>query len=112
MRDAGTKVWRYEFGFGAPGTGKPLDHTIEMDYVYYAQPSTKAQDECPPVQRYWANFIRKGDPNSEGLPFWPTVGSRDSMLAIEPGGPSCNAWCSGQVISDTTISSFSAIARS
>jgi para-nitrobenzyl esterase len=86
MRDAGTKVWRYEFGFGAPGMGKPPEHTTEMDYVYYAQPFMKAQDEWPPVQRYWANFIRKGDPNSDGLPFWPTVGSRDSMLAIEPGG--------------------------
>jgi para-nitrobenzyl esterase len=86
MRDAGAQVWRYEFGFGAPGTGKPPEHTTEMDYVYYARPSMKVQNEWPPVQRYWANFIRNGNPNSEELPFWPTVGSRDSMLAIEPGG--------------------------
>lgn len=36
MRDAGTRVWRYEFGFGAPGSGKPPEHTSEMDYAYHA----------------------------------------------------------------------------
>jgi para-nitrobenzyl esterase len=86
MRDAGTRVWRYEFGFGAPGSGKPPEHTSEMAYVYHARPSTTKQDGWPPVQRYWANFIRNGDPNGGALPFWPMVARRDGMLAIVPGG--------------------------
>lgn len=85
MRDAGTRVWRYEFGFGAPGSGKPPEHTTEMDYVYHARPATAPAAGWPPVQRYWANFIRNGDPNGDGLPAWPIVAQRDAMLSIEPG---------------------------
>lgn len=81
MRDVGTRVWRFEFGFGAPGSGKPPEHTTEMDYVYHAP-----QAGWPPVQRYWANFIRNGDPNGDGLPAWPMVGPDDAALVIAPQG--------------------------
>lgn len=84
MRDAGTRVWRYEFGFGAPGSGKPPEHTTEMDYVYHARPATVSAGAWPPVQRYWANFIRDGDPNGAGLPAWPMVAQRDASLLIAP----------------------------
>jgi para-nitrobenzyl esterase len=84
MRDAGTRVWRYEFGFGAPGSGKPPEHTSEMDYVYHARPSKVGPDDWPPVQRYWANFIHNGDPNGEGLPTWPKVPGLDGSLGITP----------------------------
>lgn len=86
MRDAGTRVWRYEFGYGAPGSGKPPEPTTEMNYVYHARPSTTAPGAWPPVQRYRANFIRHGDPNGPGLPVWPMVAQRDGTLSIEPGG--------------------------
>jgi len=84
MRDAGTRVWRYEFGFGAPGSGKPPEHTTEMDYVYQARPAATPPAGWPPVQRYWANFIRNGDPNGDGLPAWPMVAQRDASLVIAP----------------------------
>ena len=30
---------------------------------------------------YWANFMRNGDPNGEGLPVWkPCVGEEDVMV--------------------------------
>ena len=86
MRDAGSRVWHYEFGYGAPGSGKPPEHTTEMYYVYHAQPATPPLNGWPPVQRYWANFIRHGDPNGDGLPVWPMVGQRDVMLVIAPQG--------------------------
>lgn len=86
MRDAGTRVWRYEFGYDAPGSDKPPEHTTEMDYVYHARPTKVPSGGWPPVQRYWANFIRNGDPNGEGLPAWPMVAQRDGSLAITPQG--------------------------
>ena len=86
MQGAGARVWRYEFGFGAPGSGKPPEHTTEMDYVYHAQPATASAAGWPPVQRYWANFIRHGDPNGEGLPAWPMAGRSDTALLIAPQG--------------------------
>lgn len=78
-----TRVWRYEFGFGAPGSGKPPEHTSEMDYVYRAKPAKALPAEWPPVQRYWANFIHHGDPNGAGLPHWPAVGQDTAAVAPE-----------------------------
>ena len=79
-------VWRYEFGFGAPGAGKPPEHTTEMGYVYHAAPTDASAAGWPPVQRYWANFIRTGNPNGPGLPHWPAVEQGNAMLSIEPSG--------------------------
>ena len=34
------------------------------------------------VTSYWANFIKTGDPNAEGLPFWPESGDHYGYLEI------------------------------
>ncbi|HEX8613962.1 MAG TPA: carboxylesterase family protein [Telluria sp.] len=86
MLKATPKVWRYEFGFGVPGSGRPPEHTSEMHYVYNAVPANAVEGTWPPLQRYWANFMRRGDPNGSGLPPWPAMGARGTYLSIAPEG--------------------------
>jgi para-nitrobenzyl esterase len=33
---------------------------------------------------YWTNFVKRGDPNGEGLPRWPTFGAGDAMHLASP----------------------------
>lgn len=84
MAAATPRVWRYEFGFGAPGSGKPPEHTSEMEYVYRAERGDTAH-AWPPIQRYWLNFLKSGDPNGAALAHWPRAGTEDAYLSMEPG---------------------------
>ena len=80
------KVWRYEFGLGAPGSNKPPEHTSEMDYIFKAMPAAATPKEWPALQRYWANFMRNGNPNGPGLPHWPQAGKEAAYLWIDGSG--------------------------
>lgn len=86
MQKHSAKVWRYEFGLGNPGSGKPPEHTSEMPYVYKAVPTNAKPLDWPPIQRYWINFIKTGNPNGANLPNWPTVGNTEAYLSFMPDG--------------------------
>jgi len=83
----GRSVWRYQFGLGPPGTGKPPEHSSELKYVFDAVPPDATTATWPPVQAYWANFIRSGDPNGLGLPRWLSLGKRANYMSFTPQGP-------------------------
>lgn len=79
------KVYLYYFDqfdpnrpmFGGPNAPKPrgANHASEMQYVFASpwgrpfQGGDKAVSDA--MNRYWANFVKTGDPNSEGLDTWP-----------------------------------------
>lgn len=84
---SGQAVWRYQFGVPAPGA-QQVAHTAELGYVFGAPPAGANRGSWPPLQRYWANFTRTGNPNGPGLPAWPELHeSGGAYLAFTPRGP-------------------------
>ncbi|HEY6924353.1 MAG TPA: carboxylesterase family protein [Steroidobacteraceae bacterium] len=90
MLSAGVKIWRYEFGFPRTGTIGPVEHSSELNYVFHAVPADATFKTWPPVQQYWANFARTGDPNGPGLPNWPDMGRTLNYISFLPSGPEVN----------------------
>jgi len=82
----GQKVWRYQFEVPEPGA-ESVAHNAELRYLFRPRPPHIGSGAWPPVQEYWANFIRTGDPNGIGLPPWPDLGQGGSYMAFTPQGP-------------------------
>lgn len=89
-------VWRYRFGVPKPGT-KDVRHSAELEYVFNPMPPGASFGQWPPVQRYWANFMKSGNPDGPGLPHWPQMGSERLYLAFTPDGPRIGADFRGAV---------------
>lgn len=81
----GARVWRYDLGVAAPGSG-PVRHGSELPFVFDAPPAGSSQDTWPRLQAYWTNFARTGDPNGAGLTPWPAVGAMGVVLKFTPSG--------------------------
>jgi para-nitrobenzyl esterase len=102
----GTKTYSYIFSHITPtrpeekGTVRDSErllawHSSELWYTFAslrenvppARPWTEADFRLADIiSSYWANFVKKGDPNGEGLPFWPAsdAGFGWMDLATEP----------------------------
>ncbi|KAM9061845.1 carboxylesterase 3 [Sarcophilus harrisii] len=100
-RDSGAPVYLYEFQH-RPSTFdkiKPTyvkaDHSAELTFVFggpfmadehsmLAFPDSTEEEKqlSRTMMRYWANFIRTGDPNEEGLPTWPLYDQSESYLEL------------------------------
>ncbi|WP_267393672.1 MULTISPECIES: carboxylesterase family protein [unclassified Sphingomonas] len=78
---AGVPVWRYRFGYGAT-----VSHASELRYVFGNPGEQGIPADAAPLQAYWANFIRAGDPNGAGLVRWDGHGPSGRYLAFAPTG--------------------------
>lgn len=74
---AGARVWHYEFDV-SPETGR-VDHSSELPIVFASTPN--------PLQEYWVQFARTGDPNRSGLPRWQPFSEGAATLRFTDGGP-------------------------
>ena len=96
------KVYLYYFDqfdpdrpmFGGRNAPKPrgANHASEMPYVYassWGRPfegGDKTVSDA--MNRYWANFVKTGDPNGEGLDVWPTYKDGEKTVMFFKNGTS------------------------
>jgi para-nitrobenzyl esterase len=66
---AGVPVYRYRFGYAAPGAD--VTHGSELRLIFGNPGEDGLPVNAPPLQAYWAEFIRSGNPNTADLPRWP-----------------------------------------
>lgn len=85
-RKAGVPVWRYQFGVAAPDAHGVVAHNAELKYVFDAAPAGATPGSWPPVQQYWAQFAKTGNPNGAGLPKWPALGKEGDYIEFTPQG--------------------------
>ena len=89
----GEPVWLYLFGFTRVG-GPPVMHGSEGPYALNAPGESGGFDgpplpnDSPPLEAYWINFAKTGNPNGPGLPQWPRfdLASR-AYIDFTPKGP-------------------------
>jgi len=92
-------VYRYKFeqplplAPDAPANAEPMvPHASEIEFVFQMLPwrplPWRAEDRAVSelMASYWSNFAKKGDPNGEGVPHWPTYSAKDDyqVLHITP----------------------------
>lgn len=96
------KVYMYFFDqfdperpmFGGPGAPKPrgANHASELPYVFgssWGRPfegGDKAVSDA--MNTYWANFVKTGDPNGEGLDNWPVYRDGEKTVMLFKNGTS------------------------
>uniref|UniRef100_UPI003F778664 Pyrethroid hydrolase Ces2e n=1 Tax=Mus musculus TaxID=10090 RepID=UPI003F778664 len=66
------------------------DHGDEIFLVFGYQfgniklPYTEEEEQLSRrIMKYWANFARHGNPNSEGLPYWPVMDHDEQYLQLD-----------------------------
>ena len=77
---SGAPVYRYRFDDAPPmkeGPSRGAYHSAEIEFVFETLPSKdypwRPEDRklSDLMSTYWTNFAKAGDPNAQGLPFWP-----------------------------------------
>ncbi len=77
----GGRVWQYQFDYAPPGGS--VSHASELGYLF--NPPKPGQ---PPLQYYWVNFVKSGEPHGAGLVRWPRYDqAQRGYMAFDQDGP-------------------------
>ena len=86
-------VYRYHLELAAPPSKfhpATAFHSDDIEYIFGTL-DTRPGAEWRPEDRklseqmmtYWTNFAKTGDPNGEGVPTWPKLGTEDMVLHLD-----------------------------
>jgi len=78
---AGNPTWQYEFDYALPG--QDVSHSYEIRFAI-SNPASFPPG-APPLQSYWLNFARTGDPNGPGLARWEPYAPGKSYISFQGG---------------------------
>ena len=96
MRNAGGRVFLYEFARPNDGSNLPPTHDDELPYVFdslqlgglkferdksFSVSEASKRLSCT-MMSYWTNFARTGSPNGSDVPLWPQIGASAEMLVL------------------------------
>lgn len=79
-------VFAYTWTHAPPGQNRGAYHSSEIPYAFnnfYATDSPWTDEDLNIAARlsdYWVNFIRNGNPNGDGLPWWPANSEEDQIV--------------------------------
>lgn len=82
---SGQNTWLYQLDVDA--SGGIAHHGSELAFVFNHRPGDEASRQWPPLLEHWARFAKTGNPNGDGLPFWPFYGTDGYYLQYEHKGP-------------------------
>ena len=84
-------VWGYMFDKTPPGNKFKAFHAADLWYMFgnfhqswrpFGEDDAKLKDE---MVHYVANFVKQGDPNGAGLPYWPAVSRKNKRFRLFDG---------------------------
>jgi len=83
-------AWEFRFSYVADSMRKEwpgAPHATDVPFVFdtarahYGAPLTEADEKvAQEMNTYWANFVKRGNPNGTGLLEWPAYHSTSDML--------------------------------
>jgi len=89
----GSPTWQYEFDYALPG--QELSHSYEIRFAI-TDPASFPPG-APPLQSYWINFARAGDPNGAGLHRWAPYAPGKSYISFQDGNAEMKRDLRGEV---------------
>jgi para-nitrobenzyl esterase len=88
------KAFVYYFDHRTPGSPDGASHASEISFVFRnlgtsgGTPSREDIALSDLISSFWVNFARAGDPNSAGLPAWPSFDEKDMKVMVFDKEPS------------------------
>jgi para-nitrobenzyl esterase len=77
-----------EYPAGSPREGQGTPHGADVPYVFEhleganRQASPGDQELSATMAAYWTNFAKRGDPNGEGVPNWPSFSDQKPVVMV------------------------------